>query len=1196
MFSEKVHKIDMIDNIKNRLLGQVEDKVDSSDKIIDIDVIENNDLHLEEESNISEFAQENSTARKLTLIDENNEENLISTYSDEGSEIENNSRVEKSAFENAYNLNQIDTCYGIIILNGESITDSGTPTVWAIGNSSETEIIGYDFLRITSTNPNVAEASYRTEGGNLLITFNPGKSIGTTNIKVTVSAKYIDNVLGLLNMQLDFEYTVRNGSTSILGTELGKVSRSAKYDIITEKTIWGKNSGFDEYYGERKSIGVGVINTNKVYQGFQIYTYQFYAQEMLDISVGEYDTSIASVEAYEITQKTTADDVGNTTMMGTAIKVTGLKSGTTKVVVTSKFKIPNTSNGQTADLITRTMPITVYIKVEGNRVENEYNLTYNTNGGNFDINRELTKYIERKKNSSNDENFSIIGSKPIREGYEFLGWSTSPYSYNSEFKEGDNYTIYEDNPSKTLYAVWEKIELPTDKVKRDVFFTLKKVFKGLYEIPSDFSLKCNISFENESYSSILNLSNAVEIDEGMSTVYWRIPLYDPLYTDSRNYQIVKIEEFCDVEGYTYEMESSSGSINGNIITIKFSPIFHSGTRTITNTYYRDNYEEKEEYKIEYYYDNLKDSSKTETLETITEEIINSKKESGQKENYTYEKTVKEGNAVKIYYVSTGSEEPTKPSKLYTITVKNEKAGHTYNSYQVFAGDFAYDKENQPILSNIVWSEEFQKIAENEKTYGDKLIEKLKNPNENTYASLFTDCQTALDIAEILAGKEDDGAEIREFTKVTGKFILENNIKITKGVSEQTTETIAGEEVKSYKITELEAGYYIVIDAKANTEDDAYSRYLIDVVQDITMEPKSSIPTLSKKVTTNNIEGSEKVNTASHIENGEYDIGFEIVTTIGTDMDAYGSEYKYEVVDILDKGFEYDRESVKIYVGENKIECGKESYTLSDILITEENYNTYKEYFEEGEPSEQYGKTVVLIDFKDIPGKVSRGELLEGQKITINYNAKLNKNCEVGKVANVNKAYLKYSNNPYQINNTAKTKTVTTLTYTISLNIEKIGEIKTEETEKQYLSGAIFDIYDEPEYKEGILIPEKNQNRKLIGTVEIGEEGKAKYNSLGAGTYYIKESKAPDGYNMLKEEIEMKVIATYDGFDINWEVEDKSNSKLVLIEKEIAEGTNINLEIQNTRGVQLPVTGGMGTLIFTVVGIGIMGLAVIGLKK
>lgn len=1027
LFSEKVHKIDMIDNIKNRLSKEVEKKLDSNDKIIDIDINENDDL------------QKESTNRKLTLSAEINQENLISTYSDDSSETQ--SKPDKPTVNELPTTNQNGYVYVKCITYPDSVPKQNSTRIHS----------GYISLSNSTSGWNFGEV-YENDG------------------RFGDDASKIDYPW-FCDLTLDKNWYVELWNNKYSKDE-GVHCEADNYEVILTFVSDGK-----EWYFFTEDVPLVVWITH---------------------------------------------DISDT--------------------VTYKVKYTDGVGGRAfQDILYEGL-------VEG----------------------DVTP---------------LFGDEPIRDGYNFYGWTplVKQYVSSKDVNGEDNTIVYT--------AIWEE-----NKVKRDVFFTLKKVFKGLYEIPSDFSLKCNISFENESYSSILNLSNAVEIDKEMSTVYWRIPLYDPLYTDSRNYQIVKIEEFCDVEGYTYEMKSSSGSINGNIITIKFSPFFHSGTRTITNTYYRDNYEEKEEYKIEYYYDNLKDSSKTETLETITEEIINSKKESGQKENYTYEKTVKEGNVVKIYYVSTGSEEPTKPSKLYTITVKNEKAGHTYNSYQVFAGEFAYDKENQPILSNIVWSEEFQKIAENEKTYGDKLIEKLKDPNENTYASLFTDCQTALDIAEILAGKEDDGSEIREFTKVTGKFILENNIKITKGVSEQTTETIAGEEVKSYKITELEAEYYIVIDAKANIEDDAYSRYLIDVVQDVTMEPKSSIPTLSKKVTTNNIEGSEKVNTALHIENGEYDIGFEIVTTIGTDMDAYGSEYKYEVVDILDKGFEYDRESVKIYVGENNVECGKESYTLSDILITEENYNTYKEYFEEGEPSEQYGKTVVLIDFKDIPGKVSRGELLEGQKITINYNAKLNKNCEVGKVANVNKAYLKYSNNPYQIDNTAKTKTVTTLTYTISLNIEKIGEIKTEETEKQYLSGAIFDIYDEPEYKEGILIPEKNQNRKLIGTVEIGEEGKAKYNSLGAGTYYIKESKAPDGYNMLKEEIEMKVIATYDGFDINWEVEDKSNSKLVLIEKEIAEGTNINLEIQNTKGVQLPVTGGMGTLIFTVVGIGIMGLAVIGMKK
>ena len=978
LFSEKVHKIDMIDNIKNRLLGQVEDEIDSSNKIIDIDVIENNDLHLEEESNISEFAQENSTASYAVKPIPNFEAQDI-FYDDE-------SEPRCYLYVGTYPLNP----------------------VYSYTNPSETLIL------------NVGEETFTQ----LLYTKKAICYCG--NILVELAPEW---------MAVDPKRKITNSNPNVIKNE--DITWSlVPYDPKVDDDI--KYEGWHSLKIGFKSLRPGeCLLEFSTYQNY----YYYYTWQQCRRCGQKYKE--ISFKGKWIEEKETIN-----------------------VIVNANYKL-------------------------------EYKEAYYENN--------IPKNEEKSVAETTCE-FEISSAQPEQEGYIFKGWSTKQNADEGEYFPGDKVTLEwkegfgsQDNPvTLTLYPVWEEngfstyTVIYTDGVKGEIVFP-DKCTEDLREGESTPSFGRDIDDEKYEIIIVNGKEVIIPLREGYKFVDWS-PTVKPYV--------------------------SSNDVNSGYNTIVYTAMW--------------------------------------------------KKE--------------------------GSEEPTKPSKLYTITVKNEKAGHTYNSYQVFAGEFAYDKENQPILSNIVWSEEFQKIAENEKTYGDKLIEKLKDPNENTYASLFTDCQTALDIAEILAGKEDDGAEIREFTKVTGKFILENNIKITKGVSDQTTETIAGEEVKSYKIIELESGYYIVIDAKANTEDDAYSRYLIDVVQDVTMEPKSSIPTLSKKVTTNNIEGSEKVNTASHIENGEYDIGFEIVTTIGTDMDAYGSEYKYDVVDILDKGVEYDRESVKIYVGENKIECGKESYTLSDILITEENYNTYKEYFEEGEPSEQYGKKVVLIDFKDIPGKVSRGELLEGQKITINYNAKLNKNCEVGKVANVNKAYLKYSNNPYQINNTAKTKTVTTLTYTISLNIEKIGEIKTEDIEKKYLSGAIFEIYDEPEYNEGRLIPEKNQNRKLIGTVEIGEEGKAKYNSLGAGTYYIKESKAPDGYNMLKEEIEMKVIATYDGFDINWEVEDKSNSKLVLIEKEIAEGTNINLEIQNTRGVQLPVTGGTGTLIFTVVGIGIMGLAVIGLKK
>ena len=43
---------------------------------------------------------------------------------------ENGSTVVKSAFEDATNLDQSDTCYGTITLDGGSVTDSGTPNVW----------------------------------------------------------------------------------------------------------------------------------------------------------------------------------------------------------------------------------------------------------------------------------------------------------------------------------------------------------------------------------------------------------------------------------------------------------------------------------------------------------------------------------------------------------------------------------------------------------------------------------------------------------------------------------------------------------------------------------------------------------------------------------------------------------------------------------------------------------------------------------------------------------------------------------------------------------------------------------------------------------------------------------------------------------------------------------------------------------
>ncbi len=618
--------------------------------------------------------------------------------------------------------------------------------------------------------------------------------------------------------------------------------------------------------------------------------------------------------------------------------------------------------------------------------------------------------------------------------------------------------------------------------------------------------------------------------------------------------------------------------------------------------------------IEYYVDGvLKDTSYCVPYGSY--KLINPSKMDNVQEGYTVDGwytdtsyTIKAENGIageskiKVYGKSI-------PKETYTITVDNDNSGHTYNSYQVFQGDYSekIDEEGNktPILSNIEWGTELSKEFENGKTHGDKIIELLKEKNPD----LYKDCETADDVARKLQGKDNDGDVIREFTDVVGKYILDNNIPITKGTSELVDD--------NYKIEDLDPGYYIVIDAEANPKDDAYSRYLIDVVQNVTMEPKTSTPKLSKKVIGNNLKTlvdesyvvDDKRNTAtykatSEIYNAEdYDIEFELKSYI-PNLDGY-STYKFEIVDILAKGFDYDRNSVKVMLSSTEYpktrvnESGEtvNNYTIRDVVITESNYETYKNYFEEeGKeyPEEfkesQYGKTLILIEINDLVEQLKVGVVQKAQDVIVTYNAKLNGKGEVGNTPNINEAYLKYSNNPYNNEQITQTTTQTTYTYTIDLDVSKIAELKSETDEKKYLEGAEFEIYSETNTVE---------DREPIATITTDELGQALYSSLGAGTYYLKEIKSPEGYNKLREEIVIEVIATCDEFGtITWSVEDKTNNNLILVQITEKEGTTIpevKLQVENTSGFQLPSTGGAGAIVFTVIGLSMMIIVVISLK-
>lgn len=79
--------------------------------------------------------------------------------------------------------------------------------------------------------------------------------------------------------------------------------------------------------------------------------------------------------------------------------------------------------------------------------------------------------------------------------------------------------------------------------------------------------------------------------------------------------------------------------------------------------------------------------------------------------------------------------------------------------------------------------------------------------------------------------------------------------------------------------------------------------------------------------------------------------------------------------------------------------------------------------------------------------------------------------------------------------------------------------------------------------------------------------------LDAGTYYLKETKAPDGYNLLNASAQIQITRT-------WTASATSITDMTLKQS----GTTVNqIEVENSTGIVLPGTGGIGTRLFYAIG-------------
>ena len=124
------------------------------------------------------------------------------------------------------------------------------------------------------------------------------------------------------------------------------------------------------------------------------------------------------------------------------------------------------------------------------------------------------------------------------------------------------------------------------------------------------------------------------------------------------------------------------------------------------------------------------------------------------------------------------------SGSYTLTISGASDGHTYEAYQIFAGDLS---ENEQTLSNVKWGDGVN---------GEALLAALKGTEEEPTA--YQTCTTAADVAKVLESYDDNSQEMKAFADIAGQHLTET-----------TSGTLSAyNEGKSYTISGLAAGYYL----------------------------------------------------------------------------------------------------------------------------------------------------------------------------------------------------------------------------------------------------------------------------------------------------------------------------------------------------------------------------------------------------
>lgn len=426
---------------------------------------------------------------------------------------------------------------------------------------------------------------------------------------------------------------------------------------------------------------------------------------------------------------------------------------------------------------------------------------------------------------------------------------------------------------------------------------------------------------------------------------------------------------------------------------------------------------------------------------------------------------------------------------YDITINNGGSG-TYESYQIFTGT-VLDNSDEAALGQVQW--------------GNGITDAGKTALQTKYSA-----SSAAEIAEKLG---DNAVDADEFAKTAGQY-LQN----------------AG------GLTGLAAGYYLVQN-KTVGDHEAYTNYILKVVKNVTVEPKTDTPTVEKKV--KDINDSESTTTTDWQDSADYDINddvpFQLTATLPNNFATY-DEYYLEFADTLSSGLTYNKDAKVFLVNGND-----ETDITSSFTIAED------------------GSSFKINNLKSISGVTA------SSKIVVRYSAKLNSNAVIGSAGNPNTVKLVYSNNPNAAGH-GETPEDTVVVFTYKVVVNKVDQ------NNEPLSGAGFTLYKK----------DSSNNWNAVGD-EITGGTTFTFSGIDDGDYKLVETTTPNGYNTIDDILftvsaehaaDSNELTSLSGVDSAGKITFTSNT---------SEGS-LTAPVPNTKGSILPSTGGMGTKVLYAVGV------------